>query len=165
MYFIHNIFATTTTTSTTTTTTNEHWLQNCPATAVKRIHVFGGGGTLTISLGHFTQDCPSVCTRALARVNACRQQQLQQPPPPPQPQAPTPPPPPSDKMMRWQCVGLQGSLLKHFIRTPLRFTSIIIDCRFNTCAHRTVIYLADMCHLLQSCYLEQLSSYLLRYVI
>ena len=54
--------------------TLEHWLQDCPATAVKRIRVFGGAAP---QLSFFTQGCPSVCTWALARVNACRQQQQQ----------------------------------------------------------------------------------------
>ena len=57
--------------------TLEHWLQECPATAVKRIRVFGGWHP-NLSLGHFTRDCPSVRTLALALVNACRQQQQQQ---------------------------------------------------------------------------------------
>ena len=58
--------------------TLEQWLQECPATAAKRTRVFGGGGTPTVSLGNFTQGCPSVRTRALVHVNACRQQQQQQ---------------------------------------------------------------------------------------
>ena len=54
----------------------EHWIQECLATAVKRIRVFGGGDTPSISLGYKPKGCSGVRSWTLVHVTpSCRQQQ------------------------------------------------------------------------------------------
>ena len=38
----------------------------------------------------------------------------------------------SDKILMWNCIGFQGSVLANFLEDPLHFSSIVIECE-NIC--------------------------------
>ena len=58
--------------------TLEHWIQECPATAVKRIRVFGGRHPIYQSSGIKPEGCSGVRALTLVHVTpSCRRQQQQ----------------------------------------------------------------------------------------